>query len=105
MRLPAKCVEEPRDIPTPGNALFRFNANQPPQSLVAPEFRERGLDAHVPQGNSQQNHSPGDMHRAIIASTAAMLSQPLQELGIGDGTEKLSDRAQARTVLQAIPGE
>ena len=52
------------------------------------QFRQRGLDAHVPQGDPQQKHAPGDMHRVIVASAAAMPPQPFQQLGVGDGARE-----------------
>jgi hypothetical protein len=78
VRLLAERVEEPRDIPAFGNAPFLFDADEPPQRLVALKLRQRGLDAHVPQGDAQQNNPPGDIHRTIIASASAMLPQPIQ---------------------------
>ena len=59
----------------------------------------------MPQDDSQQDDSPSDLHRAIVASVATMPPQPLQELGIGDGGEKLPDGAQRGAVLQTIPRE
>jgi hypothetical protein len=73
MRFLAERIEEPRDIPTLGNVLFPCNADEPPQGLVSPEFGKRGLDVPMPQGDSQQNNTPGDMHRAIIASATSPL--------------------------------
>jgi hypothetical protein len=84
---------------------FLFNADQPPQGLVTVQFSERGLETHVSQGNPQQQDSPQDMDRVVVAAAAAVLAEHFEQVGIWDGSEKRFNRAQAGTVLQAIPSE
>jgi hypothetical protein len=70
MGLLAQDVLEPRDIPGLGHALFRLDADEPAQSLVAAQLGEDRFGADVPQGDPQHDHPPEHMHGVVVAPLA-----------------------------------
>ena len=80
MGLLAQHVEESRDVPSLGNGRFLFDADQPPQGLVAARFAERGLDSSRAAGRSATARLP----------TA---HGPGSRRGLGRGTGGASPRA------------
>ena len=96
---------EPRDVPRPGHAGLRLDADEPAQSLIAAQLAEHGLGGDVPQGDPQDDDPPEDMHRVVVAALAAGAAERVEQLGIGQGREQILDGLQGGAIFERLPVE
>ncbi len=59
-------------------SVFRLDANQPTQDVIAAEFAEHGLGGDVPHDDPQDDFAPEDMHRVVVAAVAASLAKRVE---------------------------
>ena len=105
MRLSTEHLLESRDIPGPGHAAFRLDADEAAQALVAAQLGEHGLGGDVAEGDPQDDCAPEDVHGVVIAALAAGPAQRVEQLGVGQGGEQILDGLQRGAVFERLPIE
>ena len=68
-----------------GTVGFGLDADQPPQRLVASQFRQAGFGGRVPQGDAQHDDAPEHVRRDSRCVPCRVPSQRLEQLAVGNG--------------------